>query len=66
MSFNRTRFGLTVVTMLALGLAVSSPALAHCDGMDGPLVKAAQKAPQTGEPNGIRCIVPRLSSASRL
>ena len=28
----------------ALFVAVSIPVLAHCDGMDGPVVKAAQKA----------------------
>lgn len=28
-----------------------NPALAHCDGMDGPVVKAAQKALETGNVN---------------
>ena len=38
----------------ALGLAaltlVPAPALAHCDGHDGPVVKAAQRALDTGNP----------------
>lgn len=32
-------------------LLAPSVALAHCDGMDGPVVKAAQKALQTGDVN---------------
>lgn len=38
----------------ALGLAVlalaPAPAVAHCDGHDGPVVKAAQRALETGNP----------------
>lgn len=32
-------------------LFTSTPAAAHCDGMDGPVVKAAQKALATGDVN---------------
>jgi hypothetical protein len=38
------------VLFTALALAPTS-ALAHCDGMDGPVVKAAQKALETGNVN---------------
>ena len=36
---------------VALGFFALTPAraLAHCDGVDGPVVKAAQKALQTGD-----------------
>lgn len=39
--------------LLVLGLLVLTPnrALGHCDGMDGPVVKAAQKALETGNVN---------------
>jgi hypothetical protein len=44
---------LTRITTLFLPLMVMmmlpNPALAHCDGMDGPVVKAAQKALATGD-----------------
>ena len=41
------------VTLLTLAGVVfsSDPAMAHCDGMDGPVVKAAQKALATGDVN---------------
>ncbi len=42
---------LTIVGLLALTLAAPQSALAHCDGMDGPVVKAAQKALATGNVN---------------
>ena len=39
-------------TLSALGLLAATPApvLAHCDGLDGPVVKAAQRALETGNP----------------
>lgn len=39
--------------LLLVGVLLFAPtfALAHCDGMDGPVVKAAQKALQTGDVN---------------
>jgi len=39
-------------TLGALGLLAATPApvLAHCDGLDGPVVKAAQRALETGNP----------------
>ncbi len=48
-SISRVRFG------FAIGLALLLPApgglLAHCDGMDGPVVKAAQRALEAGNVN---------------
>jgi uncharacterized protein DUF6448 len=40
---------MSIVPLLAFGLALGAPArvLAHCDGLDGPVVKAAQKALDT-------------------
>jgi uncharacterized protein DUF6448 len=39
--------------LILAGILLFAPtfALAHCDGMDGPVVKAAQKALQTGDVN---------------
>ena len=39
--------------VLVIGLFAPSVARAHCDGMDGPVVKAAQKAIATGNVNFI-------------
>jgi hypothetical protein len=36
-----------------LGVFGPSPAMAHCDGLDGPVVKAAQKALETGNVNSV-------------
>lgn len=47
-----TRIGRTVmlaVGLVAAGLAAATPAAAHCDSMDGPVVKAAEAALVTGE-----------------
>ncbi|MEK7406948.1 MAG: DUF6448 family protein [Acidobacteriota bacterium] len=43
----------SLVFLAAVWLALLAPAsaLAHCDGMDGPVVKAAQKALETGNVN---------------
>jgi hypothetical protein len=37
------------VIVLAMGLFDATPALAHCDGLDGPVVNAARWALQTGD-----------------
>ena len=41
-----------IVVAVALGFFSLAPAraLAHCDGLDGPVVKAAQRALETGDP----------------
>ena len=39
------------MTLLATALLAPATALAHCDGMDGPVVKAAQKALSEGNVN---------------
>ena len=39
------------VAALWLATAVSTPAQAHCDGLDGPVVTAARQALETGDPN---------------
>lgn len=38
------------VIVFAVSLLVPARAIAHCDGMDGPVVKAAQKALETRNP----------------
>jgi uncharacterized protein DUF6448 len=42
-----------IVALLSLALALlsSAPAMAHCDGMDGPVVHSAQKALASGDVN---------------
>jgi hypothetical protein len=37
----------------AAALAIASPAAAHCDGLDGPVVAAAQAALEHGDPNPV-------------
>jgi hypothetical protein len=51
MTFNKINKWLTW-PVLAFGLTLFTPAplLAHCDGLDGPVVKAAQKALDTRNP----------------
>jgi hypothetical protein len=39
------------VVFFIVGLFLPGQAIAHCDGLDGPVVKAAQKALQTGNVN---------------
>lgn len=47
----------SVVTLVCAATAAAvlapAPARAHCDGMDGPVVKAAQQALATGDPNPV-------------
>ena len=43
---------IAALAVIAVGLAVRA-APAHCDGLDGPVVKAAQKALQTGDVNQV-------------
>jgi hypothetical protein len=40
-----------IMALAALGLA--SPAMAHCDGLDGPVVSAARSALDAGNPNPV-------------
>jgi hypothetical protein len=46
---------LTSLTVLAIlftiGLLAPNQVFAHCDGLDGPVIKAAQKALETGQAN---------------
>jgi hypothetical protein len=41
------------VVAAAAALLFPSPALAHCDGIDGPVVAAARVALQSGDPNAV-------------
>lgn len=59
--------GTLVTATLALTCALMlSPrrALAHCDGMDGPVVKAAQKALETGDVNLVLIWVQKKNDAA--
>jgi len=38
---------------LVAALLLSTPAAAHCDGLDGPVVAAAHKALESGDPNPV-------------
>lgn len=40
-------------TVIGFGMASSLSAFAHCDGLDGPVVKAAQKAIEAGDVNPV-------------
>lgn len=45
--------GLARAALFALALSVATPAPAHCDGLDGPVVTAARRALEAGDPNPI-------------
>ena len=53
MKSNRSVVNVLSVLFAAIGIAalLSAPAHAHCDGMDGPVVKAAQAALAKGDVN---------------
>jgi hypothetical protein len=42
-----------IAAALALGFLAPTPSFAHCDGYDGPVIKAAQKALETGDLNPV-------------
>jgi len=41
------------VVLFTIGLFQTKQAIAHCDGLDGPVVKAAQKALESGNVNPV-------------
>lgn len=51
MNANRPSAGIAIVLALGAVLLIPDPAMAHCDGMDGPVVRAAQKALASGDVN---------------
>jgi hypothetical protein len=51
-------FGLVGSVLLAVSHVTPRAALAHCDGMDGPVVKAAQKALAKGNVNLVLIWIP--------
>ncbi|MEO6909153.1 MAG: DUF6448 family protein [Abditibacteriaceae bacterium] len=52
-----------LLTVLAAVLLLSNPSFAHCDGRDGPVVIAAQKALDSGNVNLILPWVPKNDEA---
>jgi hypothetical protein len=55
---------LTVFAAVVAGVVFASTAVsAHCDGMDGPVIKAAQKALETGNVNLVLIWVPKNDEA---
>ncbi|MFG6158810.1 DUF6448 family protein [Halomonas sp. 1390] len=49
---------LAIGTTFALSLSLVTPALAHCDAMDGPLITEAQRALDSGDISPLRKWVP--------
>ena len=49
----KTRTFAGTLLLAIIGAALWPPAHAHCDGLDGPVVKAAQQALATGDPNPV-------------
>src|SRR5574341_229801 len=52
-----------VAAAIAVALLAPSKAFAHCDGMDGPVVKAAQRALATGNVNPVLIWVQKQDEA---
>jgi len=53
-SHRTTRLGVITALGLTIGLLLTpAPAWAHCDGLDGPVVQAAQKALETNNLNHV-------------
>ena len=50
---------IAALAVIAVGFVAVRAASAHCDGLDGPVVKAAQKALQTGDVNQVLIWVQR-------
>jgi hypothetical protein len=63
---SRTIVTLVTWPMLAFGLTLITPArvLAHCDGLNGPVVKAAQQALETRNP-ALTLGVSQISTCAR-
>lgn len=61
------RLALMLLTSILLSILLAgsapSPALAHCDGLDGPVVTAARLALQAGDPNLILVWVQKKDEA---
>lgn len=47
------RIAAIAAALVVASAAAARPALAHCDSMDGPVVKAAQRALETGNVNNV-------------
>lgn len=47
------RLSLLAAVAFASALMMPAPALAHCDGLDGPVVAAGQRALDSGDPNPV-------------
>jgi hypothetical protein len=62
MAGNRTALLGTVFGIL-IGALHANPAYAHCDGLDGPVVKAAQEALAKGDVNLVLIWVPKSDEA---
>lgn len=51
MNTNRSKAGIAILFALGAVLLMTNSGMTHCDGMDGPVVKAAQKALASGNVN---------------
>jgi hypothetical protein len=65
MTSNRQLLTILFALVAAIGMAVlrSLPVYAHCDGMDGPVVTAAQEALARGDVNLVLIWVPKKDEA---
>lgn len=53
MTSNHIGLGIKLASMVSIMLLASINARAHCDGIDGPVVKSAITALQTGNVNHV-------------
>ena len=57
---------LIAIGLVALAAPFSAPAMAHCDGLDGPVVTSARRALEAGDPDLVLIWVqPRDEAAVR-
>ncbi|CAG4883360.1 conserved exported protein of unknown function [Georgfuchsia toluolica] len=53
MNFHQISTKASALAAISMALLFAAPASAHCDGVDGPVVKAAQQALDTGNVNRV-------------
>lgn len=59
-AYKRVFLASTLFTLFVMSVMLPSPVMAHCDGLDGPVVTLAKKALDTGNVNLVLPWVPKV------